>query len=169
MYTTEKTSYEEAKQRYLSALSASVKGSGAVFLKRDTKDIFCNNFNPNLMYIHGANHDIQICVNMYACAQYICGYLTKNEDGMSKLLKEVNDDAADISKMDLLNKLASVLDKHREVSIQEATYRLLGFPMTKSSLKVKYISTVHHNFRDGLLRGNLKNILDGENIFHNSV
>ena len=71
--------------------------------------------------------------------------------------------------MDLLNKLASVLDKHREVSIQEATYRLLGFPMTKSSLKVKYISTVHPNFRDGLLRGNLKNIPDGENIFHNSV
>ena len=169
MYKTNETTYDEAKQRYLSALSASVKGSGAVFIKRDPKDIFCNNFNPNLMYIHGANHDLQICVDMYACAQYICGYITKNEDGMSKLLKEVNDDAADISKMDLLNKLAAVLDKHREVSIQEATYRLLGFPMTKSSLKVKYISTVHPNFRDGLLRGDLKNLDDGEPIFHNSV
>ena len=84
-------------------------------------------------------------------------------------MKDINDDAADLSKMDLLNKLAAVLDKHREVSIQEATYRMLGFPMTKSSLKVKYISTCHPNFRDGLLKGNLKNLDDEEPIFHNSV
>ena len=62
MYKTNETTYDEAKQRYLSALSASVKGSGAVFIKRDPKDIFCNNFNPNLMYIHGANHDLQTIV-----------------------------------------------------------------------------------------------------------
>ena len=160
---------ENAKKRYVSALSASVRGTGSVFLKRNPKDIFTNNFNPNLMLIHGANHDIQMVVDQYACAQYICGYLTKNEDGMSKLLKKINDDAENLSQMELLNKLSSVLDKHREVSIQEATYRMLGFPMTKSSLKVKYISTCHPNFRDGLLKGNIKELDDTESIFHNSV
>ena len=55
----------------------------------------------------------------------------------------MNDNAENLEKMTLLNKLATVLDKHREVSIQEATYRMLGFPMTKSSVKVKYISTCH--------------------------
>ena len=67
-----------------------------------------------------------------------------------------------IGGMDLLNKLANVLDKHREVSIQEAVYRMLGFPMTKSSVVVKYLSTIHPHHRDGLLKGDLKNLDDEE-------
>ena len=70
--------------------------------------------------------------------------------------------------MDKLNALASVLDKHREVSIQEAIYRLLSLPMTKSSIAVKYLSTVHPNNRDGLLKGNLEDLDENESIFHNS-
>ena len=69
----------------------------------------------------------------YVLIKYICGYLTKNESGVSKLLKTVNDECNTERQMDKLNALASVLDKHREVSIQEATYRLLSLPMTKSS------------------------------------
>ena len=57
--------------------------------------------------------------------------------------------------MEKLNALSSVLDKHREVSCQEADYRILGLPMTKSSVVVKYLSTVHPDFRDGLLKGTL--------------
>ena len=87
---------------------------------------------------------------------------------MSKLLKAVNDETTHMNKIDNLNALASVLDKHREVSIQEAIYRLLSLPMTKSSVKIKYISTIHPNFRDGLLKGNIKNLDDNESIFHNS-
>ena len=70
--------------------------------------------------------------------------------------------------MEKLNALASILDKHREVSIQEAVYRLLSLPMTKSSVAVKYLSTVHPNFRDGLLKGNIEDLEDDESIFHNS-
>jgi hypothetical protein len=119
MLQEDKTIYEcseqdikDARQRYLNALSVSVRGTGSVFIRREPKDIFTNNFNPDLMLIHGANHDIQLVVDMNACAQYITGYLTKNEDGISKTLKAVNDEAGDLSKMAVLNKLASVLDKH---------------------------------------------------------
>jgi len=55
-----------------------------------------------------------------------------------------------LKEIDKLNALASVLDKHREVSIQESIYRLLSLPMAKSSVKVKYPSTIHPHFRDGL-------------------
>ena len=139
-----------------------------MFLKRNPKDVFTNNFNPNLMLIHGANHDVQMVVDQYACAQYICGYLTKNEAGMSNLLKNINDNTENLGQMSLLNKLATVLDKHREVSIQEAVYRLLSLPMTKSSVKVKYLSTMHPHFRDGLLKGNIENLPESESIFRNS-
>ena len=112
---------QEARMRYLNAITASIRGSGAVFLKRETKDIFINNFNPNLMLLHAANHDLQVVVDQYAVAQYIAGYLTKNEEGMSQLLKYINDNAENLSKMDLLNQLASILDKHREVSRKQHT------------------------------------------------
>jgi hypothetical protein len=99
----------------------------------------------------------------------VIGYLTKSESGMSQLLKAVNEQAGDISNMEILNQLASVLDKHREVSIQETIYRILSLPMTKSSLKVKYLSTIHPHFRDGLLKGNLEDLEDGDSIFHFSA
>ena len=54
---------ELALERYLNALSASIRGSGHIFLKRCTGDIFVNNFNRRILQIHKANHDIQIVVD----------------------------------------------------------------------------------------------------------
>ena len=87
---------------------------------------------------------------------------------MSKLLKAVNDQAHGLSNLDLIKEISSVLDKHREVSIQEAIYRMLSLPMTKSSVRVKYLSTIHPHFRDGLLKGNIEDLPEGESVFHNS-
>ena len=88
---------------------------------------------------------------------------------MSKLLKTVEEECKDLSRMEKLNKFADVLDKHREVSIQECIYRLLGLPMSKFSTKVKFLSTNHPNFRDGLLKGNLDELRENESIFHMSA
>jgi hypothetical protein len=56
-----------AYQRYINALSASVRGTGAVFLQRATKDVFTNNFNRRLLGVHKANHDLQIVVDQVCC------------------------------------------------------------------------------------------------------
>ena len=159
---------EKAKNRFLNAISISIKGNACVVLKRSVRDIFINGYNQIIMKLQVANHDLQIVIDPYAAGQYILGYLTKNESGQSRLLKLVNEETNGLKDMDKLNALASVLDKHREVSIQEAIYRILGLPMTKSSVAVKYLSTVHPNFRDGLLKGNLDELEEGESIFHNS-
>ena len=53
----------DALNRYLNALSASVRGSGKIFLKRNTSDIFTNNFNRRLLAVHKANHDLQIVID----------------------------------------------------------------------------------------------------------
>ena len=94
------------------------------------------------------------------------GYLTKSESGMSQFLKAVNEQAGSISNMEVVNKLAAVLDKHREVGIQEAIYRLLSLPMAKSSVAVKFLSTIHPHFRDGLLKADLDDSSDDDSIFH---
>ena len=87
---------------------------------------------------------------------------------MSKLLKAVNEECDNLKQMERLNKLSTILDKHREVSVQEAVYRLLSLPMTKSSVKVKFVSTIHPHFRDGLLKGKVESLSENESIFHNS-
>ena len=48
---------KKAKKRYLNALEVSIKGTGSIIIRREPKDIFTN----NLMLIHGANHDVQLC------------------------------------------------------------------------------------------------------------
>ena len=68
----------QAYQRYRDAISASVRGSGSVFLKRKTKDLFTNNFNRKLVEVHKANHDLQIVIdqvvikNLLKCFLYLC-------------------------------------------------------------------------------------------------
>ena len=159
---------QKARERYVNAVSASVQGTAIVLIKREVKDVFVNGYNPKIMRLHEANHDLQPCIDPYSCAQYICGYLTKNESGMSKLLRAVNEETNNLKQIDKINALASVLDKHREVSIQEAIYRLLGLPMSKSSVVVKYLSTIHPYHRDGLLKGKLDELNPEDSIFHNS-
>ena len=85
---------------------------------------------------------------------------------MSNLLREVNNQAGNISNMELLNQLSSVLDRNREVSVQEAIYRLLSLKMTFSTTVVKYLSTMHPHFRDWLLKGGISNLDEDESIFH---
>ena len=54
---------QSAYQRYINALSLSVRGTGAIFLKRNPKDVFTNNFNSRVMSVHQANHDIQVVID----------------------------------------------------------------------------------------------------------
>ena len=113
---------EIAHKRYLEALAVGLKGNGAVFVKRSCADVFTNNFNTGIMKLHDANHDIQLVSDPFACCEYVTDYITKAEEGMSQVLKTINEECKDLSKMGLLNKLAQGIDKKREVSIQEAVY-----------------------------------------------
>ena len=68
-----------------------------------------------------------------------------------------------------MNKLAKALDKGREVSIQEAIYRILGLTMTRFSEVVRFVNTNHPDRRDGLLKGNVESLNEDEEVFHNSL
>ena len=79
---------EQAKYRYHTAIRCGIRGQSQVFGQRNLENLYTNNFNIKLMASHSANHDIQLCDDPYAVAQYVIGYLTKNEAGMSVLLKK---------------------------------------------------------------------------------
>ena len=165
----EDTDIRKAKQRYLSALSSGIKGNAVIFVKRELKDIFVNGYNKHIIWLHQANMDMQIIIDPHAVVQYMCNYITKCEAGGLRLLKAVDEESHHLNQMEKLNALASALDKSREVSVQEAIYRIQGLPMTKSSVVIKYLSTVHPDFRDGLLKENMEDLDENENIFYNSA
>ena len=52
-----------AYDRYINAISSSIRGTGTVFIQRGTEDIFTNNFNIQLLLVHQANIDIQIVID----------------------------------------------------------------------------------------------------------
>ena len=120
---------------------------------------------------HNSNMDISIVFDEFQVAQYLVSYLTKAEAGCSKLLRQLDDECSKqgIGFTEKLKKFRKALDQTREVSIQEAVYRLMGFPVTKASRKVKYISTADKQHRDGLLKGNLDLLEEGESPFLNSL
>ena len=99
-------------------------------MKRKVNDIFINAYNKKIMRIFKANIDLQICINPYAAGKYVSKYMTKAESGSSQLLKALDNKTTSLKQMDKLDYLASALDKHRETSIQEIIYRLLGLAMT---------------------------------------
>jgi hypothetical protein len=108
---------------YLLALRRSVRGRGFMFLKRECSQVFINNFNKNIMSQHSANQDFTLCIDENQVAAYVINYLTKNEAGQSKMLREVDEQCAKegISYSEKLKKFAQALDQSREVSIQVCT------------------------------------------------
>ena len=155
-----------AKARYLNALRADISGNGHVYHKRQTKDVYINNYNRILMPLLQSNHDIQYVFDEFACTNYITAYITKNESGTSKLLKTIDEEKVNLTHMEKVDKFAQTLDRGREISIQESIYRSLGLPMSKFSTKVKYISTSHPHNRDGLLRADIENLEVTDPVFH---
>ena len=123
------------------------------------------------MDIHRANIDIQFITDEYAVAQYVGNYLTKLEGGASALMKNINDEAIREGEApkNTLAKFTKALDRGREVSIQEAIFRLLGLTMTKFSEVVRFINSNHPQRRDGLLKQNWEELPDGESVFMNSM
>ena len=127
-----------------------------------------NNYNRHLIGLLKCNHDLQYVFNEFSCANYITAYLTKNESGMSRLLRALEEELKGKPQIDLIVAFGNILDKHREVTIQEAIFQLLGLPMSKFSRKVKYVNTNHPRMRLGLLKGNYEDLPENEDVFHMS-
>ena len=97
----------------------------------------------DLVHVWNANHDIQYVLDPYSCVVYICDYLTKNNKGTSKLLKQAAKEAKE-GNMDFKKSVRHIGNKFlncTEMSEQECVYSLLELPITQSSIKVEFINT----------------------------
>lgn len=87
------------------------------------------------------------------------------------MLRAMEQEAEEFGKSadDKLKSFERVLDNNREVSIQEVITRMMGYGMCIASRITKFINTNKPEQRDGLLKGNLDELGEDENIFHFSI
>ena len=123
---------EVSESEYTQALEVSSKGN-VVVLRREPNECSVNNYNPSVMLAWQANMDIQFVLNAYACVMYVASYIMKTERSMGELLKRVATEARTDELKVQLRKVGSAFLTHRELSAQEAAYRLLSIPMKQLS------------------------------------
>ena len=136
---------------YTEALEVSSKGS-VVVLKRQPNEININNYNGSVMLAWQANTDIQYVLNAYACIMYVASYIMKTDRAMGVLLKRVASETRTEELKQQMRKVGSAFLTHREVSAQEAVYRILSLPMKQLSRSVVFVDTNPKSERIAVLK-----------------
>merc|ERR1712121_436591 len=158
------------KDDYITALRGSVTQKMMFLPKRNCNEIFINNYNQKILNDDPSNQDIQIIAGeeaAYAVATYTAKDISKDESGQSKMLKRIEEESRKIGdSTDLkLKKYNFLLEDTREVSMQEVIFRLFGYSMCCSSEKKKFIQTLPPEKRDGLIKSNIEELDDKDDIF----
>ena len=138
---------------YMQALEVSSSGN-VVILKREPSECSVNNYNSSVMLAWQANMAIQYVLNAYACVMYVASYIMKTERAMGVLLKQVATEARTEELRLQLRKVGSAFLTHREVSAQEAVYRLLSIPMKQLTRSVVFVDTNPKQDRIAVLKDN---------------
>jgi hypothetical protein len=143
-----------------------------IFYKRDTCDESVNNYNAVILKSWEANMDLQYVTDVYACIKYIVSYVTKDERQLSDLLRNASKQAHNTNLQQQLKHLGNVFLNHREVSAQEAIYRVLPIPLKRTSVSVVFIPSDMEEDRVRLVKPShlLENLDDeSEDIFCNAL
>ena len=135
-----------SQKDYMEALHTSKRGN-TVVLKRQPTEMNINNYNPAILKAWKANMDIQYILDAYACVMYVTSYMMKSERAMGELLRHVSKECSGEDIRTQLRKLGTAFLNHREVSAQEASFRILSMPMKKLSRKCVFINTSPQNER----------------------
>ncbi|XP_033832459.1 uncharacterized protein LOC117379863 [Periophthalmus magnuspinnatus] len=115
-----------------------------IVLQRDVNEIWINPYNPILLKCWNANMDIQYVVDVYACIVYIISYMSKSEREMGLLLKQTHQEATKQGNADAkeaMKKIGQAYLHNRDVSAQEAVYRITQMHLKECSRKVVFIPT----------------------------
>lgn len=113
----------------------------SVILKRNPNEIWTNQYNRCLLKAWDANMDLQHVNDPFSCIVFMISYLLKSEREMGMLLRQTKLEAEEgnFDARQTLKKIGSAYLHHREVSAQEAVYRVCNLRMRECSRKVVFI------------------------------
>lgn len=103
----------------------------SIILKRSPNEVWTNQYNRCLLKSWDANMDIQFVLDAFSCIVYIVSYISKSEREMGMLLKQTKLEAEEgnYDARQTMKKIGSAYLHHREVSAQEAVYRVCNLKM----------------------------------------
>ena len=113
----------------------------SLVLKRNPADIWVNQYNKDLLRAWQGNMDIQYVTDAYSVVVYILSYITKAEQEMGLLLQRTQNEAknGNLDAKAAFKQLGSMYLHNREVSAQEAVYRLTHMHLKECSRYVQFI------------------------------
>ncbi|XP_062572298.1 uncharacterized protein LOC134234263 [Saccostrea cucullata] len=113
----------------------------SVVLERCPNEVWTNQYNRCLLKSWDANMDIQFVLDPFSCIVYIISYISKSEREMGMLLKQTKLEAEEGNSdaRQTMKKIGSAYLHHREVSAQEAVYRVCNLKMKECSRKVVFV------------------------------
>ena len=98
--------------------------------------------------------DIQLIGFVYGTAAYVCSYMCKSES--EEIRKAIRDALESLppraTARKRLSKVGNTMLTHRELSAQEAAYRLCHLPLKENSRKVVLVNTTKPEKRTRLLK-----------------
>ena len=150
---------------YLLVIRKSLK-SDTLFIRRSLAEIRVNNYNVQCLTAWRANMDIQIILDVFGCASYVCSYVAKSSRGMSELLQKACKEAKQ-GQMNLKQQFRRIANKfvnNVEISAQEAVYLLLQLPLKQSSRQVVFINTGLPEERIYLIRNDVTQVSDDTEV-----
>ena len=121
--------------------------------ERTKEEMFINSYNLDILEMWDANMDIQLVGSVIGTAIYITTYICKPET--SNLQERIQDALAsnvNMSTAKTLRAIGNVLLTNRQVSAQEAAFRLCGLQMKGVSRQVKFVNTCRPKDRIRLLK-----------------
>ena len=137
---------------YEEALMISETGS-CVIHKREVKERFLNNHNPEYTKAWNGNTDVQFCYDHYAVVTYICDYYGKDESGMTDFLQEALKQNKGVEEKDKLKALKMAYLTHRQIGAAEAIYRILpSLHLKDSNVKCIFVATGFPENRSQFMR-----------------
>lgn len=113
----------------------------SIVLQRNPNELWINQYNPFLLKCWDANMDIQFVLDPFSCIVYVVSYISKAEREMGMLLKQTKIEASEgnLNAKETMKKIGSAYLSHREVSAQEAVFRICNLRMRECSRKVLFV------------------------------
>ena len=148
------------------------KSPKCYILKRALGCEFINPFNPNCLTEWQGNIDIQYVGSVFGAAAYVTAYLCKRETDkirhlIQQLLDELPEDASTRKK---LFRLGNVFLSHRQLSAQEAAFKMDTLQLRGSDTIVLHLDTNTKLNRSGLVRPANQLVDDAsEDLFCNNM
>ena len=111
-------------------------------MKRSINERNVNNYNPCFIKALRANMDIQFVSDLHAVITYVTDYFSKDDEVLTKVMKEAWKEKSDCEDFERLNHLKRVYFTHKQVNVAEATYRLItGMNLKGSNVATIFVSS----------------------------